>query len=144
VILREDVVNFLNTGLRASATFRTYQPISSTRSDYASILFRLDGSESLSTDNKVYLLGDFNQWTVSPESEMVLDSLSGLWQNRQILKEGTYSYQYIKLDETNQIDLSSLSDNSSANVQEYMSFVYYNDPERKFDRLLAIETFYAR
>lgn len=143
-ILKEDVVNFLNSDFGTSSTFRTYSPASSKRADYARVIFRLDGSDSLSPDNKIYILGDFNQWSAVHENKMVFDSTTGFWKNSQLLKEGTYSYQYILLDETGQIDLTSLSDNSSPNVQEYMIFVYFNDPERKFDRLLAVETFYAR
>lgn len=144
VTLREDVVNFLNSDFGTSSSFRAYSPASSKRADYARVIFRLDGSDSLTPDNNIYILGDFNQWSATSESVMAFDSTTGLWKNSQLLKEGIYSYQYILLDETGHIDLTSLSDNNSPNVQEYMSYVYFNDPERKFDRLLAVETFYAR
>jgi hypothetical protein len=72
------------------------------------------------------------------------DPDTGLWTNSQLLKEGTYSYKYVKAGSNTEIDLTSLSDNSSPSIQEYMSFVYFNDPERKYDRLLAVEVFFAR
>ncbi|MDZ7806535.1 MAG: DUF5103 domain-containing protein [Gracilimonas sp.] len=142
VILREDVLNFLNSG--SDSIIRTYKPESSIRSGYANVLFRLDGDESLSSEDEIHILGDFNQWTVNKNSELLLNPDSGFWENQQLLKEGIYGYQYIRIDENREIDLTTLSDNSSPQVQEYISLVYYNDPERKFDRLLATGIFYAR
>lgn len=123
---------------------RTYQPESSVRSGYANTVFRLDGDDYLTEDDKVYLLGEFNQWTANDNSKMRYDPDTGLWELTQLLKEGSYSYKYVRLDKPANIDLTSLSDNSSPVIQEYMSMIYFNDPDRKFDRLLKIETFYAR
>ncbi|MFP8488027.1 type IX secretion system plug protein domain-containing protein [Gracilimonas sp. Q87] len=142
VILREDVLNFLNSG--SESKIRISKPESSTRSTYANVLFRLDADESLVPDDKIHILGDFNQWTVDDGSKLILNPDSGFWEHSQLLKEGSYSYHYAKINRNNHIDLTSLSDNSTPLVQEYMCLVYFNDPDRKFDRLLALETFYAR
>lgn len=142
VVLREDVLNFLDQG--SEPGIRTYQPESSVRSGYANTVFRLDGDDYLTEDDKVYLLGEFNQWTANDNSKMRYDPDTGLWELTQLLKEGSYSYKYVRLDKPANIDLTSLSDNSSPVIQEYMSMIYFNDPDRKFDRLLKIETFYAR
>jgi hypothetical protein len=142
VILKEDVVNFLST--ESESGIRTYQPATSIRSGYASTLFRLDGDESLAPEDEVHLLGDFNQWTVNDRSKLKYDPETGFWKLSQLLKEGSYAYKYVRVEKPHEIDLTSLSDSSSPVIQEYMSLVYFNDPERKFDRLLNIETFYAR
>lgn len=141
-ILREDVINFLDSG--SDSRYRTFEPKSSLRSSYANVLFRLEGDENLTDDDKVYILGDFNQWTANDRSALTLNPNSGYWEIRQLLKEGAYSYQYVRSGVDSEVSLNSLTDNRTAKVQEYMSFVYFNDPELKFDRLLAIEIFYAK
>ncbi len=107
-------------------------------------MFRLDGGDDLDSEDEIHLLGDFNQWTVSDDSKLDLDPESGLWTTDQLLKEGVYSYTYVRVNTNTDIDLTSLSDSSTPSIQEYVSLVYFNDPERKYDRLLAVEVFYAR
>lgn len=144
VILREDILNFLSSGNSSGSNIIKSKPESSTRSAYARTVFRLDADEGLTPDDEIHLVGDFNQWTVSDDSRLYPDPDTGLWTNSQLLKEGTYSYKYVKAGSNTEIDLTSLSDNSSPSIQEYVSFVYFNDPERKYDRLLAVEVFFAR
>jgi len=144
VILREDILNFLSSGNRSNSDIIQSKPEPSTRSTYARTIFRLEGDEGLTPDDEIHLLGDFNQWTVSDDSRMSPDPDTGLWTNTQLLKEGTYSYKYVKAGINSEIELTSLANNSSPSIQEYISFVYFNDPERKYDRLLAVEVFFAR
>lgn len=144
IVLREDILNFLGSERSTQSSVSLFDPESSTRSGYANAMFRLDGGDDLDSEDEIHLLGDFNQWTVSDDSKLDLDPESGLWTTDQLLKEGVYSYTYVRVNTNTDIDLTSLSDSSTPSIQEYVSLVYFNDPERKYDRLLAVEVFYAR
>jgi hypothetical protein len=60
-----------------------------TNGQYLNVVFTL---QSNPTNNKVYVVGAFNGWTKSPESEMKLSN--GLYSCQVFLKQGFYNYGY--------------------------------------------------
>lgn len=66
---------------------------SETASDYVNATFVLESPELEKA--KVYVVGAFNQWVKSQESQMTYDVASGTYQNTQLLKQGWYNYLYL-------------------------------------------------
>ncbi|MBN2731947.1 MAG: hypothetical protein JXR26_05900, partial [Balneolaceae bacterium] len=86
----------------------------------------------------LYLLGDFNNWMIDQRFRMRFDSTASLWKGHALIKQGIYSYKYVLIQE-NQIDDLSLDQMFSRSRQQYITFVYFQDPQRNFDRLLKID-----
>lgn len=141
-ILREDVLNFTadpNTGWGP-----TYgNPNSSLDSRYANVRFRFEDGGQFSSNQGVYLVGDFNQWLLSEQNKLEYNESSGYWETTSLIKEGTYTYKYALISEDSGIDDLTLSDTITRQQQEYTSFVYYLDPDYKYHRLLRAQSFHS-
>lgn len=127
----------------ASAGSRNYpRPRTDANARYADVRFSLNPPESLSTvDGELYLTGDFNNWTLRSSNRLRYDESTGTWTTNTFIKQGTYSYKYVFLQNGRVLDLI-LDDTFTRSRQEYTTFVYYRDPARFYYRLLQTNTFY--
>ncbi len=140
VILREDILNFTSDPV-SSWTSNFGNPKSSTDSRYASVRFRFDDGGRFSEDKGVYLVGDFNQWLLSENNKLHYNEDSGYWETTSLIKQGTYTYKYATKEGEYGIDDLILSDTVTRRNQEYASFVYFQDPEYRYQRLLQVQIF---
>ncbi|MEX2602613.1 MAG: type IX secretion system plug protein domain-containing protein [Gracilimonas sp.] len=140
VILREDVLNFTSDPITGwNSTFGN--PSTSTDARYANVRFRFEDGGQFSKDRGVYLVGDFNQWLLSENHKLKYNRDSGYWETISLIKQGSYTYKYALKDGTNEIDDLLLSDTITRQNQEYVSFVYFQDPEYRYQRLLQVQVF---
>jgi len=136
VILRRDIQSLdLKPGFAPNGRFGI--PIDSRSAAYASVQFRLETAEKIPGYEKVYLVGDFNNWTISENNRMQYNAQNGLWEGQAYIKEGEYAYKYVILKNGDMDDLS-LDQGFLRTGQSYVTLVYFNDPTRNFDRLLKV------
>jgi len=141
VILRNDYFNF-SSDLRTITETGFGRPILNTEARILIVEFRYETQGALPRNSNIYLLGDFNQWTIEERSKLVYDKAEGLFRVDALVKQGIYNYAYAVIEdgEINQlINLESLT----KKPQEYASFVYYRDPRLQYDRLLNTRIFYS-
>lgn len=137
VILRRDVQSFdTKPGFAPGGRFGI--PTDSRSAAYAKVRFRLETAEKIPGNEKIYLVGDFNNWTISEDNRMNYDNQSGLWEGQAFIKEGEYAYKYVIL-KNGDIDDLSLDQGFLRTNQQYLTLVYYRDPTRNYDRLLKVE-----
>ena len=139
-VLREDVLNFTsdpNTGWGSSFG----NPKTSNDARYANVRFRFEDGGQFSANQGVYLVGDFNQWLLSEKNKLEYNESSGYWETTSLIKEGSYTYKYAIRNGATGIDDLILSDSITRQQQEYTSFVYFQDPDYRYHRLLRVQTF---
>lgn len=140
VILREDILNFTSSpseryGRRFSA------PNRSEDARYANVRFRFQDGGQFSASRGIYLVGNFNQWLLSEKYKLSYNENSGYWETHVLMKQGYYTYKYAMQGDNGEIDDLSLSDTITRQNQEYTGFVYFQDPEYRYHRLLQAQTF---
>ncbi|MDR9417440.1 type IX secretion system plug protein domain-containing protein [Gracilimonas sp.] len=140
VILRRDILNFSAT---PSSGWRTSfgNPETGVESRYANIRFRFQDGGDFSSNQGVYLVGDFNQWVLSEDNKLKYNNQTGYWETSELIKEGTYTYKYAIKSGRDGIDDLILSDAVTRSNQEYTSFVYFQDPDYRYQRLLNVQVF---
>lgn len=95
----------------------------------------------------IYLVGAFNNWTISPEYKM--QDNYGVYSTTISLKRGIYDYQYVIADDnngtiTNQ-DWVTLEGNNWTTSNVYHVFVYYKDPDYGgYDRIIGYQQIKSR
>ena len=139
-ILREDVLNFsADPSFGWGSTFGN--PKTDEEAQYANVFFRFEDGGQFSSNQGVYLVGDFNQWLLSENNRLRYNENSGYWETSVLIKEGTYTYKYALKSGADEIDDLLLSDTITRQQQEYTSFVYFQDPEYQYHRLLQVQVF---
>lgn len=139
VILKRDILNFSAT---PSSTYRsnTGSPLNSRDAQYAEVIFNLVSGTLNTEGSKLYVAGDFNNWTLSKHSKMDFNTELGLWQTSLLVKQGDYRYKYFqKFGEYDNATALPLNDSISRIKQEYITLVYYKDPTRNYQRLLMVD-----
>ncbi|MEX0608987.1 MAG: type IX secretion system plug protein domain-containing protein [Balneolaceae bacterium] len=141
-VLREDVLNFTADPMpNWSSNFGV--PKSGRDARYANVRFRFEDGGEFSSSTGVYLVGDFNQWLLSENYKLSYNQESGYWETSVLIKEGTYTYKYALKAYGDEVDDVTLSDSITRREQEYVSFVYYKDPDYQYQRLLFTQVFYS-
>ncbi|NGP76870.1 DUF5103 domain-containing protein [Balneolaceae bacterium YR4-1] len=142
VILRRDIQSFdVKPGFAPDGRFGI--PLDNRSASYANVQFRLETSGMVSGDENIFLLGDFNNWTINNDNRMQYNVESDLWEGQAFIKEGEYAYKYVMVKNGN-IDDLSLDRGFQRTGQNYVTFVYYKDPTRNYDRLLKVEQTQSR
>jgi len=108
-----------------------------TEADYLMTHFTLEMPELINTD--IFLDGDFTSRRFAPESRMVYNRATGLYECAVLLKQGAYDYQYLTVP-------YGLLRGSTAQVEgdfyqtanEYMVKVYLREPGSRYDRMVGM------
>jgi len=137
IILRRDVES-LDPVPRMFPSSRFGLPIDDRGASYANVLFRLETAADLSEIDKIYLVGDFNQWMITKENRMQYNAEKKIWEGKAFIKQGEYAYKYVIVNNDG-VDELTLDQSFSRVPQEYITFVYFDDPSHNFDRLLKAE-----
>jgi hypothetical protein len=141
IILRNDYFDF-SSDLRTITETGFGRPVTTSDSRIINVEFRYETQGALPRKSEIYLLGDFNQWTINERYKLNFDTQEGVFRVDALIKQGLYNYMYaiIENGEINPIrNLESLS----KKPQEYAGFVYYKDPQLQYDRLLNTRIFYS-
>ena len=99
--------------------------------EYVEVTFRYVPPQSRQSPRRVYVVGPFNGWARTPESEMTWVQADGRYQATLLLKQGRYVYSYVGADaQTPSLSAASL----------FTAYVYLADPRRFTDRLIAVRS----
>lgn len=141
IILFDDVNGFSASGRMSGAgTFGI--PDMSLNARYADVVFNFDADIDPEISGEIYLVGDFNNWAIQSGNRMQYDERTARWQTNTVLKEGTYRYKYVLLDEDGVNDLY-FDDLFTNTRQEYHTFVYMRDNREFYYRLLQYNHFFS-
>jgi len=113
-------------------------PVDDRDARYANVQFKLETRENSSAEREMYLVGDFNGWTIDERNRMEFNRSENLWEGSALIKQGEYAYKYVTLEE-GRIDDLALDRSFTYSRQEYFTLVYFRDPVRHFDRLLIVD-----
>ena len=103
--------------------------------EYVATTFRYVPPQSRQSPRRVYVVGPFNGWRRSPESEMEWVDANGRYERTLLLKQGRYVYGYVGANaETPGLSGPSL----------FTAYAYLADPRRFTDRLIAVRSGVAR
>lgn len=138
LLLFDDVSGFASSG-RLLNFGRFGNPDLSLDSRYANVVFTFDPGD-LDRDAEIYLLGDFNNWSVNSRNRLRFNEQIGRWQASSIIKEGVYHYKYVLMVE-NSIDDLRFDDLFLRTPQEYHALVYMHDSREFYHRLLQTNQF---
>lgn len=106
-------------------------------SDYVDFTFRLKTAEIA---KPIYVVGAFNDWRLTPKSQMRYNSNTGLYEANFLLKQGYYEYLFYVDGETPyQLDGSYYDTENNYDI-----LLYYSAPQVRYDRLLGYQQFNTR
>jgi hypothetical protein len=143
IILRRDIQH-LDTNPRLPSVVSTLGlPNDDRGSNYAQVEFSLETDASISPSDDIYIVGHFNNWMINDFNKMQYNSAQRMWKGRAFIKQGQYGYKYV-LAENNNIKDLRLDQSFLSTEQEYLSFIYFKDPKRNFDRLLKVDRIIKR
>ena len=108
--------------------------------DYASVWFQYYTPDKQPYANKdVYVFGELTNYELSEASKMTFNSETGLYENKQFLKQGNYDYCYITRDrKTNELSTDITEGNWWETENNYTILVYYRPLGGRTDELVGI------
>lgn len=112
-------------------------------SDYAYVHFSLQSPTEL-YDQDVYLFGGFTENKLQEDYKLKYNRDNEAYEATILLKQGFYNYLYAVKDKKNpkKINIEELEGNSVETENEYTILVYYRPFGTRYDRLMAIKTYY--
>ena len=106
--------------------------------DYVNIHFYLQKPKAFDSENKIYVVGDFNNYQISDEYLMEYNSRYNLFELVLKLKQGFYNYKYIAVNKEKKIIHGEISGNFDETENEYNVIVYYRNYGERFDRVVGV------
>ncbi|MGF1670752.1 MAG: type IX secretion system plug protein domain-containing protein [Balneolaceae bacterium] len=141
VELNEDTQGFTFTDIMPGNRFGS--PATGVRSRYANVKFILNPKEYLPPETEIYLVGDFNNWSLQSAQRLSYKPDLERWVANAIIKEGSYLYKYV-LFEDNHVNDLYFDDAFRRTMQQYHTFAYFFDQRRMYYRLLQVNEFIGR
>ena len=103
--------------------------------DYSWVVFSLD---SLPFENKeVYILGQFNDYQISPENRMFYDQQQQKYVAHLYLKQGFYNYILATNSHDGRLNLGEINGNFWQTQNQYQAFLYYTPFGKNYDALMG-------
>ncbi len=106
--------------------------------DYVNVHFYLEKLKTLSSENKIFIVGDFNNHEINDKYKMRFNSNFNLFEAEIKLKQGFYNYKYVLVDKNNNIIPGGIDGNFDETENEYNVVVYYRDFGQRFDRVVGV------
>ncbi|MGD8426128.1 MAG: DUF5103 domain-containing protein [Balneolaceae bacterium] len=135
--LRRDI-QYLDVNPRFYPTSNFGLPLNDRSSDYALVEFSLETDSTIPASSDIYIVGHFNNWMINDLNKMAYHPDERMWKGQALVKQGEYAYKYVIVD-NNTIDDLALDQSFLSSQSEYLTFVYFKDPDKKFDRLLKVD-----
>lgn len=92
----------------------------------------------------IFLDGDFTHRRFDPESRMVFNRVTGLYEKTLLLKQGAYNYQYLAVPfGTMKGETAPIEGDYYETVNEYFVKVYCRCHGERYDRLVGVAMIYS-
>lgn len=112
---------------------------SNTEADYFFVHFALDSEHSLS-GGKVYLQGEFTYDLFNEQTQMKYNSESYMYESVQLLKQGSYNYQYLYVPQgSTKGETGPTEGNFYQTENDYLILVYHKPFGERYDRLIGVK-----
>ncbi|NBB86500.1 MAG: DUF5103 domain-containing protein [Bacteroidetes bacterium] len=110
-------------------------PTPETNGEYVQATFQFVPPEEEPVNGEVVLVGSFNNWTANAQAPLLTwDSAQRRYVGEVQLKQGEYEYRYVRAGDRR---LRSLAEGLPPQRSTITAFIYYRDPQRNTDRLIA-------
>ena len=109
---------------------------SSTEADYSWVHFTLNVYEAY-PNKEVYVYGNFNNYQLTDEHKMTFNPKTGHYETVILLKQGFYNYNYITLNDTDEINTTEINGSFDETENEYVLLVYYSKFGSYYDRVIG-------
>ncbi|AYO58448.1 DUF5103 domain-containing protein [Chryseobacterium sp. 6424] len=106
--------------------------------DYSWVHFTLESKE---TDEEIYVMGSFNDFTATPENKMVYDESRGMYVAKTYLKQGFYNYILATKKASEPLDFGQINGNFWQTENLYQAYLYYRPFGSNYDGLLGYGEF---
>ena len=104
-------------------------------SDYAYVNFTLQTDTS---DDAIYISGGLTNHRLSPQYKMKYDETQHLYTLSLLLKQGYYSYEYVKIKPDGTTQILPSEGNFYQTKNHYQALVYFKGVNDRTDRLVAV------
>jgi len=112
--------------------------IASTEADYTQVHFSLQATEEPS-DEKIYVVGAFNNFTCTEENAMQHNSETGLHEVTLLLKQGFYNYGFAtKKSNSQPVDTTAIDGNFYQTENQYTVIAYYTAFGENYQRVVGV------
>ena len=112
-----------------------------TDTDYATVQFTLNAAAADHTKGDVYVVGRFNNFTLTEENKLVYDATKKKFLLNLYLKQGVYDYHYVWKDSSaGTADITFFEGSFFETENNYQAFVYYRKPGSRWDELIGYQT----
>lgn len=110
-----------------------------TEADYVGVMFTLDAPEAPNGD--IFIDADFTGRSFGPESRMVYNRATGLYEFTAMLKQGAYNYQYLYVPNGSMRgSTAEIEGDYHQTSNEYFIRLYHRAPGERYDRLTSVMT----
>lgn len=109
----------------------------SIEADYTKVHFALQLPE-LTEGQSVYVYGNYNNYALETDNELIWNPKTGLYECNFRLKQGFYNYKYVLTDRNGNLDEGAISGNFYQTENNYKVLVYYRDLGARYDRLIGM------
>ena len=106
--------------------------------DYANVTFTLKTNQQLK--GKIYLVGAFNNFVASQDYELKWEGRTSLWQLTTKLKQGLYDYDYIFVDENENVITDQFSNSHFETGNTYQLLIYHRRVGTYWDELAGFSS----
>jgi hypothetical protein len=108
--------------------------------DYATVWFRyFNNNNQPFADKDLYLFGELTNYELAERNKMIFNQETGMYENKQMLKQGLYDYMYVTVDKkTKQTSIDATEGNWWETENNYTLLVYYRPLGGRTDELVGI------
>ena len=124
-------------GMYQVATYETINPY--WQGDYATVQFNyVTPTQAPYPDKDLYLFGQLTDYKLNDSTKMQFNDQKGIYEGRQYLKQGYYSYGYMLVDKNDPTKRSAPEGNNWETQNTYTILVYYKSFTDQSDQLIGI------
>jgi hypothetical protein len=105
--------------------------------DYSWVHFGIEVIEELKGKD-IYVYGNFNNYQITEENKMTYNPKTYRYENQILLKQGFYNYNYISLNQYNEISTTDINGSFDETENEYIVLVYYSKFGSYYDRVIGM------
>ena len=106
-------------------------------SEYMNAVFRFIPPDAQPIQERISLIGSFNNWTPSSRYELLWDELNSWYEGRVLLKQGHYEYSYYSRDP----GITLAMEAGLPQIRNmYTALVYHHDLFTQSDRIIAVQS----